>query len=173
MAKKRRFKAQESTVTKQLVNVMTKMGATNLRVDKQLMGDPIVHIMFDRAGRRYKFTCESYDNPLDNYRASQLTIEYLYRALESYGVSQGSEAMDTLFSQFMLGFEATPDDTTLKLSYASEWYEVLGVAQNAPLLDIKNAYRSLIRFHHPDVGGDPAQFKKIQKAYDEALVVRG
>jgi DnaJ-class molecular chaperone len=45
-------------------------------------------------------------------------------------------------------------------------YEVLGVPQNATADDIKKAYRKLAREHHPDKGGDPEKFKKVQEAYE-------
>lgn len=45
-------------------------------------------------------------------------------------------------------------------------YDVLGLDRNATGDDIKKAYRKLAMKHHPDKGGDPEQFKKIQGAYD-------
>jgi len=47
-----------------------------------------------------------------------------------------------------------------------DYYETLGVTQSTTPKDIKNAYRKLASKHHPDKGGDPEQFKKIQEAYD-------
>lgn len=44
--------------------------------------------------------------------------------------------------------------------------EVLGVGSDASPADIKSAYRKLAMKHHPDKGGDPAEFQKIQEAYD-------
>jgi curved DNA-binding protein CbpA len=44
-------------------------------------------------------------------------------------------------------------------------YQVLGALSTAPDREIKEAYRKLARTHHPDVGGDPEEFKKIQEAY--------
>lgn len=45
-------------------------------------------------------------------------------------------------------------------------YEDLGLSKNATPEEIRKAYRSLARQHHPDKGGDPEQFKKIQEAYE-------
>lgn len=45
-------------------------------------------------------------------------------------------------------------------------YDTLGVAKNATQEDIKKAYRRLAGIHHPDKGGDTAQFQKIQQAYE-------
>jgi len=45
-------------------------------------------------------------------------------------------------------------------------YEVLGLQKGASDDEIKKAYRKLAMKHHPDKGGDPEEFKKIQGAYD-------
>ena len=45
-------------------------------------------------------------------------------------------------------------------------YETLGVGENANADEIKRAYRKLASQHHPDKGGDTAQFQAIQSAYD-------
>jgi DnaJ family protein A protein 2 len=42
----------------------------------------------------------------------------------------------------------------------------LGVARGADPDEIKKAYRKQVLIHHPDKGGDPEQFKLVQKAYD-------
>ena len=48
----------------------------------------------------------------------------------------------------------------------SDHYQTLGVAKNATPDDIKKAYRRLAAIHHPDKGGDTAEFQKVQAAYD-------
>lgn len=48
---------------------------------------------------------------------------------------------------------------------ASDPYRILGTSSTAPDSEIKDAYRKLVRIHHPDVGGDPEEFKKLQEAY--------
>ena len=45
-------------------------------------------------------------------------------------------------------------------------YKTLGVDKTATPEQIKSAYRKLASKHHPDKGGDTAQFQKIQTAYD-------
>jgi len=48
-------------------------------------------------------------------------------------------------------------------------YEILGVGRDATEEEIRRAYRTLAREHHPDVSGDPAaeeRFKEIAGAYE-------
>ena len=47
-----------------------------------------------------------------------------------------------------------------------DYYEALGVNHTTTPKEIKTAYRKLASKHHPDKGGDPEQFKKIQEAWD-------
>lgn len=48
----------------------------------------------------------------------------------------------------------------------TDHYATLGVAKNAAPEDIKKAYRRLAAIHHPDKGGDTAEFQKVQAAYE-------
>ena len=46
-----------------------------------------------------------------------------------------------------------------------DYYKTLGIDKRSSSDDIKRAYRKLASQHHPDKGGDTAQFQEIQEAY--------
>ena len=53
-----------------------------------------------------------------------------------------------------------PDDGTLILgSGARDWSEILGLTRTASL-------------HHPDVGGNPEQFRRTNAAYQQGVTER-
>lgn len=45
-------------------------------------------------------------------------------------------------------------------------YRILGLHSGASMRVVKAAHRSLAFEHHPDHGGDPEQFKRVQEAYE-------
>ena len=47
----------------------------------------------------------------------------------------------------------------------TDYYSTLGVPKGASADEIKKAYRKMAAKHHPDRGGDTAQFQKVEEAY--------
>lgn len=167
----RRFSATQQTTVRDLQRIMTKIGATSLRIDQDVMGGG-VKVVFDRAGMRYVRECTRWTDSIDNLRAIGLQIDYLYRALEIYGVDMSETSFDQEFNSVFAGFIATPDDSVLMLgSGKASWYEVLGIKPDASKTDIRNAFRSLSRIHHPDAGGNEEDFKRLRSAYDDAMKI--
>ena len=46
-----------------------------------------------------------------------------------------------------------------------DYYQILGIDRSSSPEEIKQAYRRLAMKHHPDKGGNEAEFKKINEAY--------
>ena len=46
------------------------------------------------------------------------------------------------------------------------YYNILGVSENASDKQIKQAFKKLAKEHHPDRGGDTTKFKEANEAYD-------
>ena len=171
---KRRFQATQQSTVKDLQRVMSKINATSLRIDQDVMAGG-VKVIFDRAGKRYVRECTKYESSLDNLRVIGLQIDYLYRALEVYSEDIVETSFDIEFDRIFNGFLATPDDTALLLGDGkSPWFEILGVKADAKREDVRNAFRALSLVHHPDRGGKDEDFKRINEAFREGMkVVKG
>ncbi len=50
---------------------------------------------------------------------------------------------------------------------------ILGVEPDASWEEIERVYRVKVQFAHPDKGGDPQRFKRIQRSYDYLKKVKG
>ena len=48
----------------------------------------------------------------------------------------------------------------------TNYYEILGVPNNATKDDIRKAWRKLSLKHHPDRGGNEEEFKKLNRAFE-------
>jgi len=167
----RRFTATQQSTVKDLQRVMTNIGATSLRIEQDVMGGG-VKVVFDRAGKRYIRECKRWEDSIDNLRAIGLQIDYLYRALELYGVDMSETNFDQELDTIFGGFFATPDDSALLLGSGKQaWFELLGVKSSANKADIRNAFRALSKVHHPDAGGNEEDFKRLRVAYDEGMKV--
>lgn len=117
--------------------------------------DPGVAIYFKYKGKDISMCCDKYETVWENTYALGKGIEAL-RGMERWGVS---DFIDRAFT----GFTALPEART------DEWYNVLAVSQYATEYEIKQAYRIEAKKHHPDSGGDPEMFRKLNEAYRKGL----
>jgi hypothetical protein len=60
-------------------------------------------------------------------------------------------------------------DVEAALTAKYPWCATLGVRFPCSAASVKTAYRRLAIASHPDAGGDPAEFRAIERAYREAL----
>lgn len=122
----------------------------------EFIPDPGVAVYFKRNGKELCFACDQWNHVQDNMHAIALTIGAL-RGIARWGTGDMMEAA-------FRGFTAIPERT------GSAWWEVLGIPVNSGPEAVKEAYRTLVKKHHPDAGGDPEMFRRVQEAYQAANV---
>jgi hypothetical protein len=126
--------------------------------DNRRIHDPGVAVYFRRGESPQVIACDKWDLVADNIRAVGLTVE----ALRGIARAGASELLDRAF----LGFKALPSRG--ETSPAGQWWQVLGVAEDASHDVVRAAYRELARKHHPDAGGDAGAMAMINRAWEEA-----
>ena len=129
--------------------------ADQSRVDQ----DPGIAVYYFWKGEQYCLSCDKYKTVMDNMQAVNKTIEAI-RGIERWGTG---EMMKAAFS----GFKELPPPPKTSVS---SW-DVLNVRQGATIDEIREAYRSKVKVHHPDAGGDPVAFMDVQRAYEELTKV--
>ena len=120
---------------------------------------PGVALYFERNNKQLCIPCDRFNSVRDNIRAIGLTLEAV-RRMERYGTSQMVEAA-------LSGFTALPANAG-EHSGPRAWYEVLGVAQDAPKEVIRATYRTLTKTKHPDAGGSPEEWDELRRAYEQS-----
>lgn len=126
--------------------------------DQREPEDSGVAVYFEFNGSQQCIPCDKWIKVKDNMRAIELTVCAL-RGLDRWGAK---EMVNAAFR----GFKALPGGVITPPTI-EPWYVVLGVDSDSNSLAVKSAYRELIKIHHPDVGGDAADFARIQRAYKE------
>lgn len=88
-----------------------------------------------------------------------------------WGASEWKEDLEDLIEKIedFLKVEM-PEEKVIDLFGDS--YQILGVTQEASLMEVKKAYRGLAKKYHPDIGGDEEIFKTINEAYQSLIEVR-
>lgn len=119
--------------------------------------DPGVAVYFNlrngkAASEKHCLACDRWDRVADNLAAIAAHVEAIRGQLR-WGVGDVAQAF--------AGYKALPA--------VRAWWEVLGVAPNAPPAAIKARRRELLERHHPDRGGDPAQAAEVNAAYAAAV----
>lgn len=143
----------------------------DLRINGELRSgarpqSPAVAIAIDsKASGPLLFVCGEYVDWRDNVRAIAKTLEAL-RAIDRYGVTKAAE-------QYR-GFGALPPGTPMPAAKMSldeaetmlrrYWHGAVSESRDWELL-----YRRGAKELHPDVGGDPAAFRKLTEARDLLL----
>lgn len=121
--------------------------------------DPGAAVYWRRGDREECIAIDQYDRLADNLAAIAGTLDAL-RGIERWG---GAAILERAFT----GFAALP--SSVDSANTSAWWVVLGVDHNASPDDIEAAYRRARREAHPDHGGSPDQFNRVQSAWKQYL----
>lgn len=97
---------------------------------------------------------DRYTRVADNLAAIAATLDAM-RAIERHG---GATILDRAF----LGFAALPQKAT------EHWREVLGIEGTATLDLVESRFRTLVKVHHPDQGGNRDKYEEIVQAREAA-----
>lgn len=109
-------------------------------------------VYFTIKGKPVSLACDRWNRVEDNIWAIVKHIESL-RGQDRWGVGN--------IEQAFRGYMALPERAG-----GSAWHETLGVAINASEEQVRDAYRLLVKKHHPDTGGDTELFRRVQEAWE-------
>ena len=120
--------------------------------------DPAVIVSFDSRVGPLRYGCDTFWTHEDNLRAIALALEAL-RAVDRYGVTKRGEQYQ--------GWSALPPGAEPGMSREEAEAFIRhagadGVRSEGELLS--TLYRRAAKRLHPDVGGDPAQWAKLDRA---------
>lgn len=104
------------------------------------------------------------ENPSD--RAFTLSRSLLQRKGFAVSRTVNNGPGQSLGAAFLVRRPEAYRRKTLGYLIQSEPRAVLGVSGDATESDVRRAYLRLAMQHHPDRGGDPAQFALVQEAYE-------
>jgi hypothetical protein len=163
------FKTESTdSAMRELMSELARLGASRVIVSSNLKlrqdgmpysqqpqtDDEGIAVYFVRKGVDMVLACDKFAKCEANMRAITKTIDAI-RGIERWG---SSDMMERAFAGF----------TAIEHESAAHWSVVLGVPRAAARLVIDEAYKRLRSQHHPDKGGSPDQFQRIQQAYAEA-----
>ena len=127
----------------------------SVRANEGEPGDPGVALYFAFKGKATVFACDRFDRVGDNIAAIAGHIDAL-RRVERYGVGSLEQALS--------GYKALPADT------AANWRAVFGFGadQRVTLAMLDDAYKTLAKTKHPDLGGSDEAMSHVNRARDFA-----
>lgn len=166
------FKVSPDKAYRELVQELDRLGARNIIISSNLKlrqdgfpyanqprhDDEGIAVYFTRKGKDMVLACDKFAKREANMRAITKTIDAI-RGIERWG---SSDLMERAFT----GFAQLGHDSTRK------WWDVLGVASDAPWPEIEAIYLRRRSATHPDRGGDAAEFHAVQGAYEQAAKAR-
>lgn len=128
--------------------------SSNVTLGAQRPGDPGVAVWFTWDGLS---VCIA----VDRYSTVEANLQAIHHILEARRIELRHGTLALVRATFT-GFRALPSPP------GEQWWTILGVKADVARQEIDAAYRALRSKHHPDKGGDPEQFQRVQRAYEAA-----
>lgn len=98
---------------------------------------------------------------VDRYNTVEANLQAIHHIIEARRVELRHGTLALVRAAFT-GFRSLPSPP------GEQWWSILGVQPDAARAEVDAAYRTLRSKHHPDKGGDPDQFQRVQRAYESA-----
>lgn len=134
--------------------------SSNVSLGNMNPEDPGVSVYFEWDGIETCVAVDRYDKVEDNLQA-------IYHVIEADRTKLRHGSLDLIRATFRGYAGQLPESGT-----GSKWWEVLDVDRSANMEEIKKRHRRLIKFHHPDRGGDEVIFQQVQEAFRQAQQAR-
>lgn len=134
--------------------------SSNVSLGSQRPVDPGIAAYFRWDNIDVCIAVDLYTLPEDNLQAISKVIEAERAKLRHGG-------LNILRASFR-GYAALPPPKGPDGQLAPPWRHVLGIHDGAHLPMAEDAYRKLVKTHHPDMGGDAAKFNQITDAIRQA-----
>jgi hypothetical protein len=105
---------------------------------------------------------------IDRYHWPEENLQAIAKVIEAERTKMRHGGLNVVRASFR-GYAALPPPTGPDGQLAPPWRMVLfGPDADGTLADAENAYRKLVKTHHPDAGGDAAKFNQITDAIRQA-----
>jgi hypothetical protein len=121
--------------------------------------DPAFVLRWSMDGQQFAVACDHWASLRDNVRSVGLYVREK-RKMENRPVTTGE-------SEFANARLPSADEGTVTGEPPA--HVVLDISPEASDDEIRAAYRERLKDVHPDVGGDPEQFKRVQRAKERLL----
>lgn len=110
---------------------------------------------------------------IDRYNKTEDNLQAIFRVVEAERTKLRHGGLNIVRAGFR-GFAALPPPTGAEGQIAKPWWQVLGFNHDGiPLATAEAKYRELVKTHHPDRGGDAAEFNFITDAIRSARIELG
>jgi len=171
----RKFQATLGDTTESIIGEMDRMGVDKFRASTASGGayttsrglpkhdanpdDPGFVLKWSDDGEQFAVACDAYTRLKDNVRAVYLWVNET-RMCGQRPVRTG----DTEFAAARL-----PSGKEDAVAAGPPPHNVLDVSPDAPAAVVKGAYREFLKERHPDHGGSPEEFRRLQTAKEAML----